>query len=385
GALFQIPSHQRVVGLATLAGVKDVVIPLMAACRYPGLLFPEEETFPRVFRIVTKDADDEDEIFFPISALTPPPPPGSSHLSAAWAPARPELGVAAATVAAVPELVSTGALTPQQGAAVAEMIRAEDPVVFAACRVAAAAALASPSSSSAAAAAAAAAAGSGGAGGSRGVSGSKKGWGGSGGGGGDGGGGGGGGGRESGGCVWDRGAQLGFASMGVPPSFQADVIALADIALVTGKINKEAYVRALYKAVTLEPRLVRAYRADTDDNHHQRRQGGAFPPATLTAFRSESFEPSAAGTAAGAASATGQRHSSTTAAAHNLGDDGLWAREAALRVDFLLQALSLIEDGSEGLSARHRTIVERAISAEHPWVAAIYDECKETGDVRGLM
>lgn len=50
-----------------------------------------------------------------------------------------------------------------------------------------------------------------------------------------------------------------------------------------------------------------------------------------------------------------------------------------------MQALSLIEDGSGGLSARHRTIVEDAITADHPWVAAIYDECKETGDVRGLM
>ena len=52
---------------------------------------------------------------------------------------------------------------------------------------------------------------------------------------------------------------------------------------------------------------------------------------------------------------------------------------------FPMQALSLIEDGSGGLSARHRAVVEHAIIAEHPWVAAIYDECKETGDVRGLM
>lgn len=50
-----------------------------------------------------------------------------------------------------------------------------------------------------------------------------------------------------------------------------------------------------------------------------------------------------------------------------------------------MQALSLIEDGSGGLSARHRAVVEHAIADEHPWVAAIYDECKETGDVRGLM
>lgn len=36
----------------------------------------------------------------------------------------------------IPQLVSTGALTPHEGAAVLDMIRAEDPVVFAACRVA---------------------------------------------------------------------------------------------------------------------------------------------------------------------------------------------------------------------------------------------------------
>lgn len=49
------------------------------------------------------------------------------------------------------------------------------------------------------------------------------------------------------------------------------------------------------------------------------------------------------------------------------------------------QALSLVEDGSDGLSVRHRAIVHHAISVGHPWVSAIYDECKETGDVRGLM
>lgn len=49
------------------------------------------------------------------------------------------------------------------------------------------------------------------------------------------------------------------------------------------------------------------------------------------------------------------------------------------------QALSLVEEGSEGLSARHRAIVHHAVSVGHPWVSAIYDECKETGDVRGLM
>ena len=83
------------------------------------------------------------------------------------------------------------------------------------------------------------------------------------------------------------------------------------------QINKDAYTRALYKAVTLETGLVWAYRADTDDNrhHHQRRQGGAFPRATLRAFSSESLDPPAAGDAAGTPSDAGQRHSSTAAAA----------------------------------------------------------------------
>lgn len=65
----------------------------------------------------------------------------------------------------LPELVRSGALTPGQGAAAVEMIREEDPVVFAACRVAgaaaataAAAAAATPAAAAAATAAAAAAA-----------------------------------------------------------------------------------------------------------------------------------------------------------------------------------------------------------------------------------
>ncbi|CAN0046409.1 unnamed protein product [Ectocarpus fasciculatus] len=65
--------------------------------------------------------------------------------------------------------------------------------------------------------------------------------------------------------------------------------------------------------------------------------------------------------------------------------EDLVAREAELRDEFLRQALSLIEEGSAGLSAQHRAVVEKAISVGHPWVSAIYDECKETGDVRGLM
>lgn len=51
------------------------------------------------------------------------------------------------------------------------------------------------------------------------------------------------------------------------------------------------------------------------------------------------------------------------------------------------QALHWIVEGkvSGGLSAHHKAIVEHAIAIEHPWVSAIYEECKETGDVRGLV
>lgn len=49
------------------------------------------------------------------------------------------------------------------------------------------------------------------------------------------------------------------------------------------------------------------------------------------------------------------------------------------------KALRLVEEGDGGLSTRHRAIVSHAIDVGHPWVAAIYDECMETGDVRGLM
>lgn len=57
----------------------------------------------------------------------------------------------------------------------------------------------------------------------------------------------------------------------------------------------------------------------------------------------------------------------------------------ALLVAASPQALSLIEEGSDGFTARHRAIAQHAISVGHPWVSAIYDECKETGDVRGLL
>ncbi|CAM9969974.1 unnamed protein product, partial [Scytosiphon promiscuus] len=361
GVLFKIASHERVVGLAPTTGSNDVVIPLGAACRYPNLIFREEERLGRVFRIVIKEADRQDELLFPISALTPPPPPGRSRLPSTWASSLPELRVRA-VAAVIPELVSTGALTPQQGAAAVEMIRTEDPVIR----------------------------GEGGSGGR---------------------------GRE-----WSVEAKGSFASMlkivlrdrergtmvgegrgasgdlglgltagdgfarregreremkegegksGDPPeapgSFQTDALALADVALVTGKITKKAYVRALHKAVTLDPSLFQAYHTDL--------QGGRDQPQS----RSVPVAVEGAGSPAGAGGGVAQGE-----VADSDGED-LLAREATLRDEFLRQALRLVEEGGDGLSARHRAIVSHAIDVGHPWVAAIYDECMETGDVRGLM
>lgn len=116
--------------------------------RYPSLIFREHEKLGSVFRLVTKDTDREDELLFPLSALTPPPPPGRSHLPPTWASSLPEVRVSTAEAVALPELVRSGALTPGQGAAAVEMFREEDPVVFAACRVAGAAAAAAASGGS---------------------------------------------------------------------------------------------------------------------------------------------------------------------------------------------------------------------------------------------
>ena len=104
--------------------------------RYPDLIFREEARLGRVFGIATKDADHKEEVLYPVSALTPPPPPGCSDLPLCRASALPELSLAAAATTAIPELVSSGGLTPQQGVAVAGMISAEDPVIFAAFLVA---------------------------------------------------------------------------------------------------------------------------------------------------------------------------------------------------------------------------------------------------------
>lgn len=163
--------------------------------RYPGLIFrrdgqakPDIGKRDRiVFRIVTKDIDHPDEQLFPLSALTPPPCIGSSNLpiphdtnngpnatedsaaatdAAAAAAAAASLGIvyhplpsstggsAAAPggscltlftgwkldTVVIPDLVMTGALSAEDGRAVSDLVRKEDPVVISAFRIAAASA-----------------------------------------------------------------------------------------------------------------------------------------------------------------------------------------------------------------------------------------------------
>ncbi|CBJ25612.1 hypothetical protein Esi_0003_0321 [Ectocarpus siliculosus] len=399
GALFEIPSHERVVGLASVTGSCGV-IPLSASCRYPNLIFREEERLGRVFRIVTKDAASEDEVLFPISALTPPPSPGLSRLPPTWASSPPELRVNTAETVAIPELVSTGALTRQQGVLVVERLRAEDPVVFAACRVAGAAGVSLGSSTPA---------------GERRrewsgeakrsfasmvkvVLGGKVGR-------GDGGSsvgeadggmprrGGKGRGRRRAWAEEEEEQQLCRRSQEVPESFQVDALALADVALVTGKISKQAYVRALHKVVTLDSSLVSAYLGERKQGRQEDGEGmleavvRAFGPEQQgrTADNDDPRQQPRAAAAVGGVKAAGAATTDGSLGQGRMAAEDLVAREAELRDDFLRQALSLIEEGGAGLSAQHRAVVEKAISVGHPWVSAIYDECKETGDVRGLM
>lgn len=160
--------------------------------RYPGLIFRRDgEAKPDlgkrnrvVFRVVTKDIDHPDELLFPLSALTPPPCVGSSNLpipdntkngfnatkdsagAAAAAAASAPLGTAYRSspsltgdsagapggscltlfrdwkldAAVIPDLVSTGALSAEDGRAVSDMVRREDPVAISAFRIAAASA-----------------------------------------------------------------------------------------------------------------------------------------------------------------------------------------------------------------------------------------------------
>ncbi|CAM9553514.1 unnamed protein product, partial [Ascophyllum nodosum] len=417
-ALFEIPGHKRVVGLVGGTAVRDVVIPMRAVCRYPDLIFREEARLGRVFGIATKDADHKEEVLYPVSALTPPPPPGCSDLPLCRASALPELSLAAAATTAIPELVSSGGLTPQQGVAVAGMISAEDPVIFAAFLVAGTAGAHGRGDLGHALETCADANPLGGESMVGGV-----------------------------GRKWVRGdalrslasmlemvladrargrVRLGrrrpgavdgvapgtrcqdtseretgakggggekkfHASPSVPEWFQADAIALADVALVTGKITKTTYIRALHRAVTLDHGLVRAYHADLD---RHRRRGGyeGKPQVTHRAFGAgvaETPPPTSApctAMAGGGGGGGGVDGGSKGSGGGATGDE-VRTRETEPKHGLLRQALSWIEEGTAtgGLSARHRAIVERAIATEHPWVSAIYEECKETGDVRGLV
>lgn len=122
------------------------------------------------------------------------------------------------------------------------------------------------------------------------------------------------------------------------------------------QITKKAYVRALFKAVTLDRGLVSAYRADLDQQQ-QRQQGGGgeVPQATLKALTSGEHEPATTarqsqsspgvlglgGVEAAAVSGGGGggvAPAPAPAAVHeNSGEEDLLAREAALRDEFLFQ------------------------------------------------
>lgn len=128
------------------------------------------------------------------------------------------------------------------------------------------------------------------------------------------------------------------------------------------QITTKAYVRALFKTVTLDRGLVSSYRADLDqDQQRQQEGGGEVPQATLRALTSGEREPAettaqspsspgilglggmeaaAAGVAGvgegdgGAAAAAAAAHES---GGENGGEQNLLAREAALRDEFLFE------------------------------------------------
>lgn len=133
---------------------------MTCSCRYPGLVFPfEVREGGTVFRTVTKEADRPHEVLFPLSALTPPPSVGSNDLPEPQrTPRRKGPAEPAATITpssflrmgksiplsereldtmVIPALVAGGSLSSEEGRSLTAMVRNEDPVVFAACRVAA--------------------------------------------------------------------------------------------------------------------------------------------------------------------------------------------------------------------------------------------------------
>lgn len=125
------------------------------------------------------------------------------------------------------------------------------------------------------------------------------------------------------------------------------------------KISRKTYVRALYKAVTLDPDLVQAFNADI--SQHQLRSKGDMPRATLRAFNAEVLQPavvpapahhshsrSATVPEAGAAAGIGSDAEGGVGVDEaSMGAAGPYAREVALRDGFLRQ-VSLGRDGHRG-------------------------------------
>lgn len=109
------------------------------------------------------------------------------------------------------------------------------------------------------------------------------------------------------------------------------------------QITKKAYVRALFKTVTLDRSLVSAYRADLDlEQQRQQEGGGEVPHATLKALTSGEFEPVATTaqtpSSPGILGPGGVGAAAAAAVVHGNGDEqDLLAREAALRDEFLFQ------------------------------------------------
>ena len=123
--------------------------------------------------------------------------------------------------------------------------------------------------------------------------------------------------------------------------------------MLTFQITKKAYVRALFKTVTLDHGLVSAYRADLDQQQQrQQGRGGEIPRATLEALTSGEHEPvtttaqqsqsspgvlGPGGTEAAAAGGGATPAPASAAVHESSGEEDLLAREAALRDEFLFQ------------------------------------------------
>lgn len=134
------------------------------------------------------------------------------------------------------------------------------------------------------------------------------------------------------------------------------------VATAVVQITKKTYVRALYKAVTLDRGLVSAYHADLEQQQHQLEEqqdgGGDMPQAMLRAFTTVERRPASNGagaaataqsrcspailgvgeieTAAAIGGSVGQGGVVASGGVNDMGED-LLAREAELRDEFLCQ------------------------------------------------